>query len=568
MLAEIVPPEILTPPDAYSRGFHRHNGALVIDGWLRRLAGQDARCRMVLGRLARAFLHVRGQQGLGFARLGDYARERLGMSARELQSLVRVSARLEGLPEIRRAYENGEVSWAQVRLLIGVATPDTEGGWLALARGRTVRALAARIRGVRGGEGGEDDDAEEPHIRFRVRCPRRLPRVWRDTVELARRMAGTELTVGQAAEAIAAEGLSGRPAAPDPWPALWRPAAEPTDPDETHAAFPPALDWAAVREAIPMEVERLADGCETADPFVLDARLRRVVGARQRIDWQMGRLLRVFLDRRLCRLMGFRSADHYATERLGCSARKVGALVTLERKSWQAPALGDAYRAGEVSWVRALAVLPVVGEQTAAAWVARAQEVTVRRLVDEVEWALAGRLPCEPVPPPPAGASLAGPERQMGAHGEDEWPEAGLAFTAPASVVALFQTAILAFRGPGQAHWQGLEALLDHVTTEWAGQPRHRDPVFARDGWRCAVPGCTSRRNLHDHHLLFRSRGGDNGRENRITVCAAHHLHGIHAGRVRAWGVAPDDVTWELGVRQGREPLLRLRGDRYVSPAA
>src|SRR5439155_12709090 len=77
----------------------------------RRLAGQDARCRMVLGRLARAFLHVRGQQGLGFARLGDYARERLGMSARELQSLARVSARLEGLPEIRRAYENGEVSW-------------------------------------------------------------------------------------------------------------------------------------------------------------------------------------------------------------------------------------------------------------------------------------------------------------------------------------------------------------------------------------------------------------------------------------------------------------------------
>ncbi|TMB48078.1 MAG: hypothetical protein E6J56_25700 [Deltaproteobacteria bacterium] len=135
MLAEIVPPEILTPPDAYSRGFHRHNGALVIDGWLRRLAGQDARCRMVLGRLGRAFLHVRGQQGLGFARLGDYARERLGMSARELQSLARVSARLEGLPEIRRAYENGEVSWAQVRLLIGVATPDTEGGWLALARG-------------------------------------------------------------------------------------------------------------------------------------------------------------------------------------------------------------------------------------------------------------------------------------------------------------------------------------------------------------------------------------------------------------------------------------------------
>jgi hypothetical protein len=69
---------------------------------------------------------------------------------------------------------------------------------------------------------------------------------------------------------------------------------------------------------------------------------------------------------------------------------------------------------------------------------------------------------------------------------------------------------------------------------------------------------------LHDHHLLFRSRGGGNERDNRITVCAWHHLRGIHQGRVRAWGAAPHDVTWELGVRPGYEPLMRLRGDEYV----
>jgi len=49
-----------------------------------------------------------------------------------------------------------------------------------------------------------------------------------------------------------------------------------------------------------------------------------------------------------------------------------------------------------------------------------------------------------------------------------------------------------------------------------------------------------------------------------VTVCAWHHLRGIHAGRVRAWGAAPDAITWELGVRAGREPLLRLTGDWYV----
>jgi len=67
-----------------------------------------------------------------------------------------------------------------------------------------------------------------------------------------------------------------------------------------------------------------------------------------------------------------------------------------------------------------------------------------------------------------------------------------------------------------------------------------------------------------DHHLLFRSRGGGNARANRITVCAWHHLRGIHQGRVRAWGTAPDDVTWELGVRPGCAPLLRLHGDEYL----
>ena len=65
-------------------------------------------------------------------------------------------------------------------------------------------------------------------------------------------------------------------------------------------------------------------------------------------------------------------------------------------------------------------------------------------------------------------------------------------------------------------------------------------------------------RNLHDHHVLFRSRGGGNARANRITVCAAHHLHGLHTSVIRAWGEAPDGITWELGVRVGRLPLLRF----------
>src|SRR5439155_1211613 len=70
--------------------------------------------------------------------------------------------------------------------------------------------------------------------------------------------------------------------------------------------------------------------------------------------------------------------------------------------------------------------------------------------------------------------------------------------------------------------WEGLERLLRHATAEWERRPRHRDPIFERDGWRCAVPACTARASLRDHHVIYRSHGGDNARDNRVAICAAH----------------------------------------------
>jgi hypothetical protein len=150
---------------------------------------------------------------------------------------------------------------------------------------------------------------------------------------------------------------------------------------------------------------------------------------------------------------------------------------------------------------------------------------------------------------------------------QDEVPNAEIAFRGPASVVALFRAAVAAWQKPATPDWCGLVRLLEHVKAEWTRAPSHRDPVFARDGWRCAVPACSSRRSLHDHHIVFRSQGGDNARDNRVTVCAWHHLRAIHAGRLRAWGRAPDDVHWELGVRAEGPPLARFPDDRVEASA-
>jgi len=69
------------------------------------------------------------------------------------------------------------------------------------------------------------------------------------------------------------------------------------------------------------------------------------------------------------------------------------------------------------------------------------------------------------------------------------------------------------------------------------------------------VPACTARASLRDHHVIYRSHGGDNARDNRVAICAAHHLNGIHRLRIRVSGVAPHDLTCEIGFRRGRPPL-------------
>src|SRR5207247_1682052 len=282
-----------------------------------------------------------------------------------------------------------------------------------------------------------------------------------EVLELARCMCGGEVAPWDAAEAIAAEGLSARGVEPDdPLAGLPDPVPTPLPEDESRTPMP-ALDWSAVEEALPDDVEALTRGAEDLNAFALDRRMR--------------------------------------------------------------------------------AALPP--------------------LVDGAAWPLAVReTGGEAAGPPPLGTRLVRPERQVCAHAVD----ADITFFAPASVAILLRSAIASFTLPTEPAWQGLERLLDHVHHEWSTQPRHRDPIFARDGWRCAVPACTSRRNLHDHHLLFRSRGGGNARDNRITVCAWHHLRGIHQGRVRAWGTAPDAITWQLGCRPGQPALLTLEGDEYL----
>jgi hypothetical protein len=110
---------------------------------------------------------------------------------------------------------------------------------------------------------------------------------------------------------------------------------------------------------------------------------------------------------------------------------------------------------------------------------------------------------------------------------------------------------------PGRA----LEAMFDHAMASWWVPTPRAYRVFERDGFRCTVPGCTSQRNLHAHHVLFRSRGGGDEDANLTTLCAAHHQRCVHAGVIRISGRAPDRLVFDM-------PIGRFRSGDQRSGAA
>lgn len=557
----VAPQAALRASRTSSRDVAVPSSAAVLDSSLARLAHLEAHARCELGRVARRFLSLGGHHRLGFSRVGDYSRERLGVSGRELESFAFVAAKLAGFTHLARAFRRGEISWSQTRLLCSVADRDSEVDWLERARSMTVRELVAAIRqrsssgAMREVEEALEAEADstdgEPRVRFSILCPGRVALLWRKVVELARRMIGSQAPVWQAAEAVVAEASSAAAIEPE----------ETADTDPLPREVIPLIARPALEE---LESEPEAS-LESADEFALDLEMRELVDSLDSIDVDLGKLLRRVVDLRIHRALGFSSFELYVQERLGISPAKARALVAVERRTKDSPELARAYGSGALSWVKALAILPVTGDSHASAWIARAQEVTVRRLQDEVEWALDMRDAYgAPTAPPESGVRLERPDLQTCARPDRELADQRVTFFGPASVIGLFRAGVSGLAEPNEPQWKGLERLLLHAIGEWEAQPRHRDPIFSRDGWRCSVPACTGRRSLEDHHIVFRSRGGGNEQWNRLAVCAAHHHHAVHRYVIRASGRAPDDVTWELGLRPGQAPLAVLYGERYL----
>jgi len=90
--------------------------------------------------------------------------------------------------------------------------------------------------------------------------------------------------------------------------------------------------------------------------------------------------------------------------------------------------------------------------------------------------------------------------------------------------------------------------------------PRLRAQVFARDHYRCTVPGCRSARNLDVHHIIEQARGGKHQLCNTTLLCSGHHA-ALHDGLLSMRGQAPHHIEfhWTYGrpIPAGLDPVTR-----------
>jgi hypothetical protein len=504
----LVPPAPLEPPwRSASRGRLHDTPGLLLDRHLRRLARLRNPVEWRMARLLERLDGGSGYLDLGFARLSDYARERLGLTARRVQTLLAMARRLGPLPRVAAAYESGLLSQSQAALVARAAVASDQERWVRRAASLTVRRLTHAVL-----------------VAFRER-------------EHEVRAAAAEVSdeeIGGGADLFEAiRGAIEAEAANTP--------GFPSTADGLAASLPDAV------------VEGLND-----TPRLIDLRLRELVAARQTLAWHQGRLLRLVADRGHDRdpgFLSFSSFSRYCQERAGMGGRRAWRLIALDRRLAVLPRLEAAYRAGDLSLARASAVSRVATADTEEDWIRLARSVTVRRLYEEVALAMAAAG--EDARPPGLG-----PDGRV----QLSPPRAALARAAAAGGAAPDRVD----NDPAEWECADgmLQTFLARSSVRQAPAWRRRHRIFERDGWRCRVPGCSARANLQVHHVVFRAHGGGEDDGNLVTLCTTHHLRGIHQGRLRchalpnglmAWEFAPDpidgahlryveDVAWDAAM--------------------
>lgn len=351
------------------------------------------------------------------------------------------------------------------------------------------------------------------------------------------------------------------------------------------------------------EVDRLcreaAEGMGTFDGLI-----RSLTRLEDEIESRIGEILAVMGETGAWRGLLFTGVGHYAEERLGIARTTAEDRARLARTLRDLPTVREAYREGRIggqaaALIRRILATAPVDARLEASWVEHAERTTIKRLQDELRiharemslspivkaaapaddavWhaslsrrrgqaiervAHCGKEALEAFADPVVIplrlpndiaacllAALSARRRTLYDYAtavprDEPWPDSG----SPASVLA---ARTFSFRGGSVPEWVAMLAMIEDFVATWddprQSPTRKSHEVYIRDGWRCSAPGCTSRQNLEDHHVVYRSRGGSNEVSNRTCLCRFHHQRGEHGSLLTCRGEAPLGLVWYVG---------------------
>lgn len=293
---------------------------------------------------------------------------------------------------------------------------------------------------------------------------------------------------------------------------------------------------------------------QTSDPKALHAFLLRLLKARKEHDRVVGSLGLRVVDARAWRLLGYETLKEYCTERLGMTPRLFRQRVWLERQMFALPPLREALESGTLTYSKALLVAgdatpETVGDRIACAaattWQQTAREATERE-----------------------------DRRNRAAGIRRLWGPVDAMLTVSAAIRCARRRAREVGRGINAG--EALVAIAAYFLKIWPAHrlrkmSRSRADVLNRNAGKCQVPGC-SLPARHIHHIRYRSRGGTNDPWNEVALCVAHHLHGVHEGRLLVTGRAGERLVWQFGdgeiwVTLGDNDVRRADAEEISEPA-
>jgi len=507
----------------------RSEAALLLIGLLTRCARGIGAIDVAIGEGLSSLTVGDRLAQLGYAKRGDYSRERLDMAPRTAQKKVQLAKGLRDRPKLRDAVWLGIVTARKAEVVLSVARGDAEEEWVARAQKGTVRALANAVQAA----GGAVPEEDEPWDAVYLDIPRDLKPLAQRAFAAAGKIIGATAPAWERLEGILQEfnGAFARNGDDEAGEALLH--APVPDLEQLKAGLEELTQEWAFFDRGPAVVAPVPSEPVESDPWLLDAELRRLVRLRREWDDVFAHLAMIFRMLGLWRDAGFASFAHCCDELFGMGVRAVEQRIALARRLYALPALRQAMREGRVSYEKARLI----------AW--KATDVTVDDLIRRAE-----RTTC-----------IALRRELDGEETAQMCTRRGMDIRMPRGIRILLETALAAARALARK-WipesECLRMILQHFVDTWEPVLKQRNTlqrrVLARDRGYCQVPIC-SLAAAQGHHIEYRSAGGSDEAENLVSLCAGHHLHGVHMGYVRVRGKAPDRLHWQLGVRPGMPPL-------------